>query len=51
MRHENAELRRKLVKLERLVESDSLERYKFMEGAVWCCRKILREVETLSVRC
>ena len=51
LQNENIELKRKLYKLERLVESDSLERYKFMEGAVWCRRKILREVETLSIRC
>ena len=48
---ENTELRKKVQRLERLVESDSLERYKFMEGAVWCCRRVLRDVETLSVRC
>lgn len=33
--------------LEKLLESDAYERYKFMEGAVWMGKKNLEETEAL----
>ena len=45
MELENAELKSRVSKLERIKESEDYERAKYMEGAVWMGKKISNEIE------